>query len=317
MRALARGDLAGVPILDRTHVQSGPTWRPMGGAMTKIDQFQSVFLAADKTALRYERLAVEHVLVVSDLDGDAAGELSTRVRAFLSAVDDESTRWARLDGGGFSSVKQLLDTVEELAPDLIVTYRHLHSSAWQWPHSLGAYLDVLTQATSIPVVVLPHPDAKRALPHTVQNTECVMAITDHLSGDDRLVNHALGFTRPGGRCWLTHVEPMSVFGRYVDVISKIPEIDTESARELIETRLLTEPRDYIESCRRQIAAEHLPCEIGDIVMMGRRLGEYRRLVEEHRVDLLVINTMDDDQLAMHGLAYPLAVELRQIPLLML
>ena len=285
--------------------------------MTKLDQFQSVFLAADKTALRYEKLAVERVLVVSDLDGDAAGELSDRVRTFLSVVDVEGTRWARLDGGGFSSVKQLLDAVDEQAPDLVVTYRHLHSSAWQWSHSLGEYLDVLTQATRVPVVVLPHPDAARVLPHTLQNTERVLAITDHLSGDDRLVNYALGFTRPGGRCWLTHVEPLSVFDRYLDVIAKIPEIDTESARELIERQLLKEPRDYIESCRRQIAQQHLPCEIGEVVTMGRRLSEYRKLITELRVDLLVINTMDDDQLAMHGLAYPLAVELRQIPLLML
>jgi hypothetical protein len=51
--------------------------------------------------------------------------------------------------------------------------------------------------------------------------------------------------------------------------------------------------------------------------MGRRLAEYQRLIEEHKIDLLVLNTMDEDQLAMHGLAYPLAVELRQIPLLML
>ena len=40
--------------------------------MTKLDQFQSVFLAADKTALHFEKLAVDHVLVVSDLDGDDA-----------------------------------------------------------------------------------------------------------------------------------------------------------------------------------------------------------------------------------------------------
>ena len=285
--------------------------------MTKLDQFQSVFLAADKTALRYEKIGVEHVLVVSDLDGDAAGELLNRMRTFLSVIDDEGTRWARLDGGGFSSVKQLLDTVNEQAPDLIVTYRHLHSSAWQWPHSLGEYLDVLTQATRVPVVVLPHPDAARALPHTLEHTERVMAITDHLSGDDRLVNYALGFTQPGGSCWLTHVESLAAFDHYLDVISKIPEIDTESARELIERQLLKGPRDYIESCRRQIAEQHLPFEIGEIVTMGRRLGEYRKLIAEHRVDLLVINTMDNDQLAMHGLAYPLAVELRQIPLLML
>ncbi len=51
--------------------------------------------------------------------------------------------------------------------------------------------------------------------------------------------------------------------------------------------------------------------------MGDRVEEYRRLVEDHRVDLLVLNTLDGDQLAMHGQAYPLAVELRGIPLLML
>jgi hypothetical protein len=41
------------------------------------------------------------------------------------------------------------------------------------------------------------------------------------------------------------------------------------------------------------------------------------LITQHHIDLLVFNTKDDDQLAMHGLAYPLAIELRQIPLLML
>jgi hypothetical protein len=41
------------------------------------------------------------------------------------------------------------------------------------------------------------------------------------------------------------------------------------------------------------------------------------LIEQHEVDLLVLNTKDDDQFAMHGISYALAVELRQIPLLML
>jgi hypothetical protein len=40
-------------------------------------------------------------------------------------------------------------------------------------------------------------------------------------------------------------------------------------------------------------------------------------VDEHHVDLLVLNTKDEDQLAIHGLAYPLAVELRNTPLLLL
>ena len=48
-----------------------------------------------------------------------------------------------------------------------------------------------------------------------------------------------------------------------------------------------------------------------------RVDAGERLIEEHEVDLLVMNTKDEDQLAMHGLAYSLAIELRAIPLLML
>ena len=41
------------------------------------------------------------------------------------------------------------------------------------------------------------------------------------------------------------------------------------------------------------------------------------IIAEHNVSLLVMNTKDDEQLAMHGVAYPLAVELRETPLLLL
>ena len=145
----------------------------------------------------------------------------------------------------------------------------------------------------------------------------VEALVHPLTGDDRLVNFALRFTEPGGTCWLTHVERLPVFDRYMDTIARIPEIETDTARELIERQLLKEPDDYIRSCRSAIAQQGLPLAIEAIVTLGRRLAEYRRLVEGHGVDLLVLNTFEEDQLAMHGLAYPLAVELRQIPLLML
>ena len=94
-------------------------------------------------------------------------------------------------------------------------------------------------------------------------------------------------------------------------------IDTETAAETINAQLLKEPHDYIRSCRAAIEAAGLNVSIEEIVVMGRRIEEYTRLIEAHEVDLLVMHAKDEDQLAMHGLAYPLAVELRQIPLLML
>lgn len=285
--------------------------------LTKLDQFESVFKSAAKEKFAYERVDLTRVLLVSDLPTDSTVPLLGQVRSFLSVLEGTRTEWRQLSGDDFESVHQLLERVAERRPDLIVTWRHLHSSAWHWPYSLGEHLDVLTQATEVPVLVLPHPDADRALPHTLQNTDRVMAITDHLTGDARLVNHALRFSEPGGTCWLTHIEGERQFERFLEAVSKIPEIDTEAARERVAEQLLKEPRDYIRSCREGIEAQQLDVKIEEIVRMGRRVSEYESLVAEQRIDLLVLNTMDGDQLAMHGQAYPLAVELRRVPLLML
>ena len=51
--------------------------------------------------------------------------------------------------------------------------------------------------------------------------------------------------------------------------------------------------------------------------MGHHLKQYRSLVEENQIELVVINTKDDDQLAMHGMAYSLSVEMTEVPLLLL
>jgi hypothetical protein len=285
--------------------------------MTNLDQFESVFKSADKAVYTYDRPTFDRVLLVTDLnEADAAG-IANRVRSFLTEIDEADTRWDTLCGDEFGSVQALLENIEKQKPDLIVTYRHLHSEAWKWPHSLGEYLDVMTQATSVPVMVLPHPDAQRALPHSIKDTDRVMAITNHLTGDNQLINMALTFTKPGGTCWLTHVESQPVFERYMDAVSKIPGIDTDVAREALGEQLLKEPRDFIAACREVLDAQGLQVRIEEVVAMGRRVDEYGELIAKREIDLLVLHTKDDDQLAMHGAAYALAVELRGIPLLML
>lgn len=285
--------------------------------MTNLDQFTSVFKSADKPRFQLGPVAIGKVLVVTDLSADDSAALSQNLKEFLSVLEKDTPEWATLGSDDFNNVNGLLEQIEAHQPDLILTYRHLHSDAWNWPHGLGEYLDVLTQVTTTPVLVIPHPDASHALPHSLSHIKRVMAITDHLVGDDSLVNHALRFVQADGSCWLAHVEGGDKFDRYMDAIGKIPSIETEMARETILEQLLKEPRDYIESCREAVAAANRPVTIEDVVTLGHRLSEYRRLVEEHEIDLLVFYTKDQDQLAMHGLAYPLAVELRSIPILML
>jgi nucleotide-binding universal stress UspA family protein len=284
--------------------------------MTKVDQFESVFRAATKTPFRHKHVEVESVLVVSDHAEPEAGAFSERVRSFLSALDrGENIRWSSVHGGEFNTVPDLLELIERDRPGLICTYRHLHSDSWQWPYTLGEYVDVLTQATSTPVLVLPHP--KRPPERAITKTASVVAMTDHLVGDDRLVNWAARFTAEGGRLTLANVEDDSAFERFMDVLGRIPSIDTEDAREHIQERLGREARDYIAGCAEALSRAGILLEVEEVLARGHHLNEYRRIVEDHDADLLVMNTKDEDQLAMHGLAYPLAVEVRSIPLLLL
>lgn len=285
--------------------------------MTNLDQFESVFKSSDKAVYQYAMPEFRHVLLVTDLDAEHNSRFTKQVRTYLSAVDNDVIQWTTITGDDFGSVKQLLEQIENRKPDLIVTYRHLKSKAWQWPYSLGEYLDVMTQATAVPVMVMPHPHADRTNAHNLINTNHVMAITDHMTGDDQLVNMALTFTNNQGTCWLSHVENQAVFGRYMDVISKIPLLNTDAARESIATQLLKEPSDYIAVCQREIQT-HLPnLKIKQMVLMGRRIDEYRKLIKDHEIDLLVMHTKSEDHLAMQGAAYPLAVGLRTIPLLLI
>lgn len=281
--------------------------------MTRIDQFESVFKAAERTAYAYERPTITKVLVVTDLDDVGAGRYGERVRRFLHVLDDEPPEWRFATGVRSTSVGDVLKLVDEERADLVVTYRNLHTAAWRWPYSLGDQLNVLTQATTVPVLVLPRPDDEWA----GENTDMVLALTDHLTGDARLVSHAVRFTCPGGELCLAHVEDQGVFERYLGAISRIPEIDTDTARERIAQQLLKEPTDYIVSVKEVLRREELPIHLSKMIAMGHHLAHLKRLIAERGVDLLVVNTKDEDQLAMHGLAYPLAVELRSTPLLML
>lgn len=291
--------------------------------MSKVDQFESAFRSATKEVFHYRPFAVASVLVVTDLADDAARDFTAVVESFLAALrKNPDLSYVTISGDRFKSPRDLLDLVEKQRPDLIITYRCLHSKAWQWVFTLGAHVDVLTQATTTPVLLMPHPELHEdEVPNgsrkTLGATDRVMAVTDHLAGDERLVNAALTFVEGRACLYLSHVEDESTFERYITAIGKIPEIDTELARNRIQEQLLKEPADYIRSVTEALRRADLSCEIQELVSMGRHVTQYRELVDSHKIDLLVINTKDDYHSAMHGLAYPLAVELRDTPLLML
>ena len=284
--------------------------------MTNVDQFESVFRSAAKELYVQKPIEISRVLCLHDLEKEDSEALGASVRNFLAPLSQ--LQLELFSAVEIADIEALEAKVQERKPDLIVTYRGLRSSGWRHRKSLGERLEVLTQSTPFPVLVIPHPKAEESwIVHTPKPTG-VMAITDHLVGETRLVDWAGLFAQAfDGKLLLAHIEDHAVFERYIDAISKIPSIDTELARESIEAQLLKEPRDWVESCRQALSGQANPVETRGIVRMGKRLEEVRGLIDENGIQLLVMNTKDHEQLAMHGLAYPLAVELRDIAILML
>ena len=284
--------------------------------MPKVDQFESVFKSAVRTPFAHETPVLERVVIVSDLNDSAAASLCASVQQFAGSHGAQA-QWLTAAADDTRSVAGLLQVVESTAPNLVVAYRNVYTEAWQWPHSLGRHLDILTQATDTPVLVLPHPLDTEVFAQALAAPTTVMAVTSHLVGDSALVNQGAAFAPDKGKLPLAHVEDDATFERYIDTISKIPAIDTAVARETILAQLLKEPSDYIDAVRAGLASARPELTVTGVVESGHRVGEYRRLVESNSIDLLVLHTKDDGQDAMHGVAYPLAVEMRSIPLLML
>ena len=259
--------------------------------MSSVDQFASVFNAAAKTIFQYKPPVLKNTLIITDLESTAADQYVESAKSFFAKTKGP---WDVLKKGDFTTVKDLLDIVGNKKPDLIVTYRHLHSEA---------------------VAIMPHPDREGAPEHAMKNTANVMAINDHLTGEDCLVNHASHMTLSDGTLHLTHIEDDVVFDRYMEVISKIPEIDTDVARETIRNELLSEPSAYIDSVEEVLSHELPNIKVIKHVSHGQQLEQYRKSIDEHKADLVVVKAHDPDQQAMNATAYSIAVELRTTPLL--
>ena len=281
--------------------------------MLNVDEFESVFRAADKKLFRLAPPTISRVLVVHDLSEPAA--FANASRALLSRLPD-SAEWSSLSASDWDGVEGLLSAVEDAAPDLLVAYRNLNSDAHRFNFSLGVYLNALTRATSLPVVVTPHP-LQRDPSRWARTPTHVMVVEDHLTGDDALINWGAALVGEGGALHLAHVENDRHFERLMTAISKVPEIDTDVARERILEQLLREPRDYIATCKAALAEAGAKADVREHVVMAHRVADYRALVEREGVDLLAFPALEEDTIALDGSAYSLAVELVETPILML
>lgn len=281
----------------------------------RLDEFESRFKRADKQLFEYQEVAYKRPLLITDVEEEAAAGYRDKLEAAFAGITAEA-EWGMIAGDQFKTVPKLEQLISKHEPDIIVTHRHLRHANKRQSFTLGIYVDVLTQAMSMPVLLVPFlEDAD--WDGLVKRSKNVMVMTDHLQGDFRLIDSALPFTGGEGSLWLAHIEDRQTYERYMDEISRIPAIETTIAQQELLKELLKEPADYINSCV-AVLKEKLPgVKVESVVKLGDCLREAKFMVENHEVGLVVVNTKDENQLAMHGNAYAIAVELQNVPLLLL
>ena len=280
----------------------------------RIDQFESVFRSADKTIFRLRPIHFKHILMITDQPRREIETLITEAKRFLGPVEEnDNPAWSILAQDDVHSFDECRSQIDAANPDLVVAWRNLFDPVGSSVYSLGVFVDELTQYLRPPVLLLPDP--KMMIPERA--IEEVMVVTNKLTGEDRLVSKGVHFTPSDGRLILCHIEDEDTFDRYMHAIERIPEIDSEKARTLIREQLLKEPDDYITSCIKAIGEAGHSFTVESVVEFGRGVGAFKRIMKEKEVDLMIFYTKDEAQIAMNGTAYSLAVEIRDIPLLML
>ena len=282
--------------------------------MTTLDDFQSTFRSASGMPFHPESLNFANIALISDVNESVAQLLNDQVHQFLAAALPNSFEITTINSESYNSVANMLTAIEQLTPttNLICTYRNLYNRNEDLPESLGTHVDVLTQRVDVPVLLLPRPDR---VDLTRLSLHEVMAVTNHLSGDNHLISVAAHFTPEDGTLVLSHIEDEAAFKRYEQAIGRIPAIPTDSSTSAIKSQLLHMAQQFISSCEHELGEQHFTIE--KHVNFGKPLIEYKNLCSEHQVDLLVLNSKDADHVAMDGPAYELAVEMRNIPVLLL
>ena len=283
----------------------------------KLDDFDAVFRSSVKERFRFSAPPLTSVMLITDLQREDADALEETVKAFLGNIGGSELEWRTVARDEYSSIADILALIKTTVPDLIVSYRHLRRSKANLMYSLGGFVDTLTQATAVPVLLLPSPHTCN-LGERLQPPRRVLVVTDHITGDNRLVNWGVHLcAHDDGTLFLAHVEDQATYDRYMEIVGMIPDIDTETTATRIRQKLLDRPTDYIETIAEVLRDQGIAERTVALVTMGHALQDYKRMVDEHEVDLLVLNTKDADQLAMSGMGYAIAIEINDRPLILL
>ena len=278
--------------------------------MLKLDHFASLFRAADKDRIIIPDVSIHRILLVTDMNHEESLQLWDRWKGLFEPSVDIRIFDAEIS----QRLPSLIEAMKPVECDLVITYRCLHSDAWQYPYAIGSYVEVLTQIMPFPVLLMPHPQQHT---DTYTKPKHLLLFSSELTNESELVGFANAFvTSKDQSLTMVQMDDQATYDRIFEIISKIPQIDTDDAQYYIQERRSLEMKDWVMRCIDALEKKGNAPHLSYMDIHDPSMKKCASLIEEHQADLLIINTKDDEQLAIHGLAYPIMVQFRNIPLLL-
>ncbi|MEO1437584.1 MAG: hypothetical protein AAFV80_18745, partial [Bacteroidota bacterium] len=274
-----------------------------------LDHFESIFKRAIRHRFEFKaiRLSKMLLLIDSDQDQDLKDELKQQI---FNTLETDFVLES-LVVQDFSDWQALESAILTRKPDLIIAERLLKENDKSFQHSLGVYLEAITQRINIPLLVLPVDQAFQLRPEGE-----ILVGTGHQYVDDSLIHFAAYFAQGSAKLRIVHVEDIDTFNYYLDAIERIPELHSSIVRETLMEELKNRPIHYFEQVKRALGEANHPTEVEIFSEAGRVIEVYRELITHHPVDLIIFEADDDSQLAMHSVGYSIAIEFQNIPVLL-
>ena len=95
-------------------------------------------------------------LLVTDLPREEAERYGARAQRLFRALEQYGPVECRVvSGEEFHTVADIMQMIHDFQASMVGLYRSLKTESRNYPYTLGTIVDVITQATDIPVLLLP------------------------------------------------------------------------------------------------------------------------------------------------------------------
>ncbi len=280
----------------------------------ELDNFTSQFKSAFKEGFNYSEVKVSNICLITSLGIEHSKRTQENVSSLLPEYS-EQYEWSILLDSQFASIQDMLKQIEICKPDLIVVERAIKTPEQDILYGLSPYIETITQVINTPILLLPANGLN--LPSDKSKDTKILVAAHHLIDSQGLINWGVFFAKPNGQIYLNHIEDRHTFKRYIEVIEKIPEIDSDIATKTIYDELLKLPTEFIETVRNELASKFPEIEILGLVKISHALSEIKHAMEGKEIDLLIVNSKDPSHLAMDAMSYECAIEFKNKHILML